>query len=50
MLSSGSRGRMLKDGVPVKPARQREGPNPDIREGKKGKCTALHTWSAIPNA
>ena len=26
----------------AKPAREREGPNPDIREGKKGKCAALH--------
>ena len=34
----------------VKWTREREGPNPDIREGKKGKCTALHTWSAIPDA
>ena len=25
----------------AKPAREREGPNPDIREGKKGKCAAL---------
>ena len=26
----------------AKPAREREGPNPDIREGKKGNRAALH--------
>ena len=29
----------------AKPAREREGPNPDIREGKKGKRAALHVFA-----
>ena len=41
MLSSGSRGRMLNN-KGAKPEKEREGPNPDIREGKKGKHAALH--------